>query len=94
MALVLSCRGPGVNPNGVELYAYPFYTLGITALNRYVMEWFPASLDTLFGWLLAGFAVVAVLPTLIFGRRAPAHGRCADPGGPDGDGLPGASASC
>ena len=33
------------------------------------MEWFPASLDTLFGQLLAGFVVVAVLPTLIFGRR-------------------------
>jgi hypothetical protein len=33
------------------------------------MEWFPASLDTLFGWLLLGFTLVAVVPVLIVGRR-------------------------
>ena len=48
---------------------YPFYTVGITALNRYVMEWFPADLNSLFGWLLLGFAVVAVIPALVFGGR-------------------------
>jgi hypothetical protein len=57
-----------VNPNGTDLYGYPLYTLSITALNRYVMEWFPASLNDLFGWLLLGFAVVAVVPCLVFGR--------------------------
>jgi hypothetical protein len=69
LALVASLAALAINPNGLELYGYPFYTLSLTALNRYVMEWFPASLDTLFGWLLAGFAVVAVLPALILGRR-------------------------
>jgi hypothetical protein len=69
LALLVSLAALVLNPNGVELYAYPFYTVGITALNRYVMEWFPASLDTLFGWLLLGFAVLAVLPALVFGRR-------------------------
>ena len=53
----------------LALYTYPFDTMGITALSRYVMEWFPADLGTLFGRLLAGFVVVAVLPALIFGRR-------------------------
>jgi hypothetical protein len=69
VALLVSVAALALNPNGRELYAYPFQTLGITALNRYVMEWFPASLDTLFGWLLLGFAVVAVIPALLFGRR-------------------------
>jgi hypothetical protein len=69
IALVVAAAALALNPNGIDLYGYPVYTVGITALNRYVMEWFPASLDNLFGWLLLGFVVVAVLPTLILGRR-------------------------
>jgi hypothetical protein len=69
LALVAGAGALVINPNGVELYEYPFYTVGITALNRYVLEWFPASLDTLFGQLLAAFVLVGVLPALIFGRR-------------------------
>jgi hypothetical protein len=69
LALIAALVALAFNPNGLALYGYPFYTLGITSLSRYVMEWFPASLDNLFGWLLAGFALVAVLPALIFGRR-------------------------
>lgn len=69
IALLVSLGALVVNPNGIDLYTYPFETVGITALNRYVMEWFPASIDTLFGQLLLGFAIVAVLPTLVFGRR-------------------------
>jgi hypothetical protein len=69
LALVASAALLVANPNGTDLYAYPFYTVGITALNRYVLEWFPASLDTLFGELLAGFVVLGVLPALVFGRR-------------------------
>ena len=69
LALIASAGALILNPNGAALYGYPFYTVGITSLNRYVMEWFPASLDTLFGQLLAGFAVVAVVPALLLGRR-------------------------
>jgi hypothetical protein len=69
LALVVSAAALMVNPNGIDLYTYPFMTIGITALNRYVMEWFPASIDTLFGQLLLAFVIVGVLPTLIFGRR-------------------------
>jgi hypothetical protein len=69
LALVISAGALVINPNGVALYQYPFYTVGITSLSRYVMEWFPASLDTLFGWLLAGFVVLGALPALAFGWR-------------------------
>jgi hypothetical protein len=68
LGLVAAGIALSANPNGIALYGYPLYTVGITALNRYVMEWFPASLDNLFGQLLLGFSIVAVLPTLILGR--------------------------
>jgi hypothetical protein len=69
LALVAAVAALAINPNGFALYGYPFYTVGLTSLSRYVMEWFPASLGTLFGWLLAGFILVAVLPALLLGRR-------------------------
>jgi hypothetical protein len=69
IALVISAAALAINPNGIDLYTYPLDTVAITALNRYVMEWFPASIDTLFGQLLLGFVVLAVLPMLVVGRR-------------------------
>jgi hypothetical protein len=69
LAMLAAVAALAVNPNGVALYGYPFYTVGITALNRYVMEWFPASLGDLFGQMLAAFVLVGVLPALVFGRR-------------------------
>jgi hypothetical protein len=69
LAILAAVAALAINPNGVALYGYPFYTLGITALTRYVMEWFPASLGDLFGQMLAAFVVVGVLPALVFGRR-------------------------
>ena len=69
VALLVSAAALAINPNGTALYGYPFYTVGITSLNRYVMEWFPADLGSIFGWLLLGFVVVGALPALILGRR-------------------------
>jgi hypothetical protein len=69
LALLLSAAALVINPNGIGLYAYPFTTVGITALNRYVMEWFPADLGSIFGWLLLGFVVVGVVPALTLGRH-------------------------
>ena len=69
VALLASLGALALNPNGLALYTYPFDTVRITALNRYVMEWFPADLGSIFGWLLLGFVVVGVLPVLIVGRR-------------------------
>jgi hypothetical protein len=69
IAILASAAALALNPNGVALYTYPFDTVGITALNRYVMEWFPADLGSIFGWLLLGFVVVGVLPVFIFARH-------------------------
>ena len=68
LALVVSVAALALNPNGLALYTYPFDTLGITALNRYVMEWFPADLGSIFGWLLLGFVVVGIVPAFVFAR--------------------------
>jgi hypothetical protein len=68
LALVASAAALALNPNGVALYTYPFDTVGITALNRYVMEWFPADLGSIFGWLLLGFVAIGVLPAFLFAR--------------------------
>ncbi len=62
VALIASVAALALNPNGLALYTYPFDTVGITALNRYVMEWFPADLGSIFGWLLLGFVVIGVIP--------------------------------
>lgn len=75
LALVVSAAALVLNPNGLDLYGYPFMTVGITGLSRYVLEWYPADLGTIYGQLLAGFALVAVLPTVLFGGR---HLRAAD----------------
>jgi hypothetical protein len=69
VALLASVAALAINPNGLALYTYPFDTVGITALNRYVMEWFPADLGSIFGWLLLGFVVVGILPAFLFARR-------------------------
>jgi hypothetical protein len=69
IALLASAAALALNPNGVALYTYPFDTVGITALNRYVMEWFPADLGSIFGWLLLGFVVVGVVPVFVFARH-------------------------
>ena len=68
LALLVSGAALALNPNGIGLYSYPFYTVGITALNRYVMEWFPADLGSIFGWLLLGFVVVGVVPAFLVAR--------------------------
>ena len=69
LALAASAGALAVNPNGLALYAYPFYTLGITSLKRNVMEWFPADLGSIFGWLLLAFVGLGVVPTLVFARH-------------------------
>ena len=69
MALLASVVVLVLNPNGIALYTYPFDTVGITALKRYVMEWFPADLGSIFGWLLLGFVAVGIIPTLAFARH-------------------------
>lgn len=67
--LATSAGGLVLNPNGIGIYAYPAYTAGIGALADFVGEWQRASLDNLFGWLLLGFVLLGVVPTLMLARR-------------------------
>ena len=67
--LAASAAALALNPNGVAIYAYPSYTVGIGALSDFVGEWQHASLGNLFGWLLLAFILFGVLPTLVVVRR-------------------------
>ena len=69
VCLAVSAVALALNPNGVGIYAYPAYTAGIGALADFVGEWQRASLDNLFGWLLLGFFLLGVVPTLVLARR-------------------------
>lgn len=69
VALGASALALVLNPNGWAIYAYPFDTLEITALSRFVGEWQPASLGAPSGQLLAAFVVIGVLPALALGWR-------------------------
>ena len=75
LSLLGSGAGLVLNPNGVDLYRYPFDTVGITVLRDYILEWFPATLDRLPGQLLAAFTVLIIVPSIVWGRR---HLRIAD----------------
>ena len=68
-ALLVSAAVLGVNPNGIDIYGYPFATLGLGTLKAAIGEWQPASLDNLFGWLLLGFVLAGVVPTFLFAWR-------------------------
>lgn len=65
VALAVSAVVLSINPNGFAIYGYPGYTAGIGALADFVGEWQRASLSNLFGWLLLGFVVLGVIPTLV-----------------------------
>ena len=67
--LAASAAALALNPNGLSIYAYPGYTVGIGALSDFVGEWQHASLGNLFGWLLLAFVLLGVLPTLVVARR-------------------------
>jgi hypothetical protein len=69
VALAASAAVLVLNPNGPAIYAYPFETLGIGALSSFVGEWQPARLDAPAGQLLVAFALLGILPTLVFARR-------------------------
>jgi hypothetical protein len=68
VALLASALVLAVNPNGADIYRYPFDTLSLGTLKGAIGEWQPARLDNLFGWLLVAFVIVAVIPTLLFAR--------------------------
>jgi hypothetical protein len=58
-----------LNPNGIDIYAYPFATAGIQAHHDFIFEWSRPDLSSLPGQLLFGLLLLAVLPTLFLARR-------------------------
>jgi hypothetical protein len=68
VALAVAAAALALNPNGVAMYGYPLYTLGIGSLGAYILEWSRPDPATLPGQLLAVFVCLAVVPTLLFAR--------------------------
>ena len=58
-----------LNPNGIDIYAYPFATAGIQAHRDFIFEWSRPDLSSLPGQLLFGLLALAVVPTLLLARR-------------------------
>jgi len=58
-----------LNPNGTDIYAYPFATAGIQAHRDFIFEWSRPDLSSFPGQLLFALLALAVLPTLFFARR-------------------------
>jgi hypothetical protein len=81
---VVSFLAAGLNPNGVELWIYPFYTLGSSAMQVYIQEWHSPDWHQSYFWpfgLLAGLGVISwvysrerprVTELLLFGGTAAA----------------------
>jgi MFS family permease len=69
IALVASVPVIALNPNGIDLYAYPLQTSSIAAHRDFVSEWQPPDPGTFIGQVFIVFTVVFVLPALWLGLR-------------------------
>ncbi len=69
VALVIAALALVVNPNGIDLYRYPFVTAAIAAHRDFLAEWSPPDIGSLPGQLFVGFGLIGVAPALILGRR-------------------------
>ena len=58
-----------LNPNGIDIYGYPFATAGIQAHRDFIFEWSRPDLSSLPGQLLFALLGLAVLPTLFLAGR-------------------------
>jgi hypothetical protein len=59
-----------VNPNGPELWIYPFFTLGSNAMQSYIQEWASPDFHQVIFWPFA-FLLATGLLAMIAGRRPP-----------------------
>jgi hypothetical protein len=69
LALVASVPVLALNPNGIDLYAYPVQTSTIAAHRDFVSEWQPPDPGTFIGQVFIVFTVVFVLPAMWLGIR-------------------------
>ena len=71
-ALVLSTAASALNPNGLELLAYPFFTLTSKAMQSYIAEWHSPDFHELHFLPLAALLMLLLLSFAISKRRPPA----------------------
>lgn len=57
-----------LNPNGPELWIYPFYTLGSSAMQAYIQEWHSPDFHLTFFWPFAAMLALGVL-SFVFSQR-------------------------
>jgi hypothetical protein len=60
-----------VNPNGLELWIYPFFTLGSHAMQQYIQEWQSPNFHLNFYWPFAAMLLLGLI-SFLTSRRGPA----------------------
>jgi hypothetical protein len=68
---VISFLVAAVNPNGPELWLYPFFTLGSRAMQQYILEWHSPDFHQVMFWPFGAMVFVTVAGFLI-NRQRPA----------------------
>jgi hypothetical protein len=58
-----------INPNGIQIYGYPFATASIAAHRDFLVEWSAPNLGSFEGQATIGFLVLVVMPTFAIGWR-------------------------
>lgn len=67
----LSFLAAAINPNGPELWIYPFYTLGSSAMQQYIQEWQSPDFHRSIYWPFAALVGLGIL-SWIANRKPPA----------------------
>ncbi len=67
---IISFLTAGLNPNGAELWLYPFFTLGSSAMQAYIQEWHSPNFHAVIFLPFVLILAVGVL-SLIFTNRRP-----------------------
>jgi hypothetical protein len=68
---LLSFLAAVLNPNGPELWIYPFFTLGSHAMQQYIQEWQSPDFHLSFFWPFAAMLLLGMI-SLLASRRKPA----------------------
>jgi hypothetical protein len=71
LMMLLSFLAAVANPNGPELWIYPFFTLGSHAMQQYILEWQSPDFHLNFFWPFAALLLLG-LTSLVASRRRPA----------------------
>ncbi len=65
---VISFLVAALNPNGPELWIYPFFTLGSSAMQTYIQEWHSPDFHLAMFWPFAAMLALGVL-SFVFSQR-------------------------